>query len=110
MNDDPKAMDDLLETNSLKDHHVAYGNKGSKNELRNLSPRILEKIAILTRTDVKLYKIALEQLIKEILWVESQLKRRILCDDVLAKKEPELTYLGLNVTQLYKNPSAVPND
>ena len=44
----------------------------------------------------------------EISWLESEdaLGRRIVCDDVLNKWEPELAYLDsgrFNVTQLYRD-------
>ena len=57
----------------------------------------------LTVIDSMVYTLALGQFMQEIAWLESTLDRRVLCDDVLQKLEPELDYLDLSVTQLYGN-------
>jgi len=83
------------------DVHRSHNNKGSRNTLRHLPTRILDKIDNLTSVDRPLYAVALKQFLKEIVWLESQMNQRILCDHTLARNEAELTYLGLNITGVY---------
>jgi len=92
-----------------EDVHVVHHELGHRSDLRYLPPKILSKVEKLTVSDSAIYNIALREFMAEIAWLESDaaLGRRVICDDVLKKLEPELTYLvGLdgqkvNVTQLY---------
>lgn len=89
------------ETFIRSDIHNTHQNTARKDALRDFPTRILEKINILTRIDNEMYKSGLEQFLLDVVWTESQLKRRILCDDDLKKKEDELVYLGLNISDVY---------
>jgi hypothetical protein len=62
---------------------------------------ILEKIDVLTRVDRFMYRFALKQFLKEIAWLEANMKRRVLCDSVLDKWEDELEYLNVHLKDAY---------
>jgi hypothetical protein len=70
---------------------------------RTMDPpkRILDMVAALTRSDTFVYKDALSNFIREIVWLEQMLQNRVLCDSTLHAAEPKLAYLGLNVTEMY---------
>lgn len=51
---------------------------------------------------MEIYKVALEHFLREVIWVESKLDQRILCNSSLTKWEPELAYLGISVTDWYR--------
>jgi hypothetical protein len=80
---------------------ILHHEEGHRSELRTLPEEILNKVAILTRVDTRLYVEALHQFLREIVWLESELGRRVLCDPVLEKHEEELAYLNVSVTSLY---------
>jgi hypothetical protein len=105
----PKPM--TADTN-LKNVHVVHHENGHRNELRDLPLSIIEKIAILTAVDQKLYILALGEIVREIAWLESRLglDRRVLCDDVLETLEPQLEYLNVSVSRLYEGAKAEFND
>jgi hypothetical protein len=105
----PKPM--TADTN-LKNVHVVHHENGHRNELRDLPLPILEKIAILTAVDQKLYILALGEIVREIAWLESRLglDRRVLCDDVLETLEPQLEYLNVSVSRLYEGAKAEFNE
>lgn len=89
-------------SNTLSDVKIQHHQEGHVSELRTLPEQVLRKVAILTRVDMKLYVEALHQFIKEIVWLESELGRQVLCRDVLEEREPELAYLNVSVTDLYR--------
>ena len=98
-----------------KEHHknettvyVQHHSMGKRSNLRDLPTAALSKVATLTSADSFIYLNALKHFMDEIVWLESEdaLGRRIVCDDVLNKWEPELAYLDsgrFNVTQLYRD-------
>jgi hypothetical protein len=73
----------------------AHSKKGKRSTLLDLPARILRKMDILSRIDTAIYQTALDQFVTEIVWLESQLERRVLCDPVLDKWGKELSYLSL---------------
>lgn len=77
------------------DINVAHSNQGKRPTLLDLPPSILQKMDILSRIDVYIYGEALDQFLREVVWLESQLQRRVLCDPVLEKLGQELSYLPL---------------
>jgi hypothetical protein len=96
--------------------HIIHHKEGHRSSMIDLSNDIHEKISILTKIDVEIYRIALIQFIKEIHWLESSssegkeggdsgggMNRRVLCDETLYKYEEELSYLNINLTDLYYN-------
>ena len=88
--------------------HVQHHNMGKRSNLRDLPPATLSKVANLTSSDSIIYVNALRNFMNEISWLESDdaLGRRVVCDNVLKKWEPELAYLDVgrfNVTQLYQD-------
>ena len=101
----PKPM---TSDENLKQVHVVHHANGHRTDLRNLPPHILQKIDLLTVVDKRLYVLALKQMIRELVWLESPsgLGRRVLCDDALIKLEPELEYLDVSVMQLYREARA----
>ena len=97
------------EKEEYNDIHVVYHKFGHWSSLRHLPQSILSKVEKLTVIDSVMYSIALHEFMAEIAWLESNsaLGRRVLCDDVLKRLEPELTYFvgrngqNINVMQLY---------
>lgn len=91
------------QSQSIEPVHIIHHVLGHRSTLRDLPQNVLSKIEELTAIDSQIYIIALKEFISEIAWLESNsaLGRRVLCDDVLEKKEPELAYLDLNVERLY---------
>mmetsp|Transcript_29582 Transcript_29582/g.62843 ORF Transcript_29582/g.62843 Transcript_29582/m.62843 type:complete len:413 (-) Transcript_29582:1406-2644(-) len=87
----------------VDDVHVSHHALGHRATLRDLPPRTLSKIENLTQIDTEIYITALKDFIARIAWLESKsaLGRRVLCDSILEKWEPELAYLNLSVTELY---------
>lgn len=85
--------------NDIKDLHYSDANR--RPTLDDMNNAILEKIDVLTRVDRYLYRIALEQFIREIKWLESGLKRRVLCDSVLDQWDLELAYLNFRLKDAY---------
>ena len=88
--------------------HVQYHNMGKRSNLRDLPPATLSNVADLTSADSFIYVNALKQFMDEMAWLESDnaLGRRVVCDEVLKKWEPELAYLEasrFNVTQIYRD-------
>lgn len=84
---------------------VLHHNGTRRSKLSDLPPDMLSKIEMLTRVDMKVYKVALLQFLREIAWLESEneLGRRVLCQSSLDKLEDELSYLDLNITEEYNN-------
>ncbi|KAL9184506.1 hypothetical protein ACHAXT_012476 [Thalassiosira profunda] len=87
--------------------HVSHHALGHRAILRDLPPDILEKVKNLTEVDAQLYKLALGEFMAKIAWLESDLGRRVLCDDVLDRWEPELAYMNVSVTELYSVVSGI---
>ncbi len=88
--------------------HVQHHSMAKRSNLRDLPPATLSKLAKLTSADSFIYVNALKHFMDEMAWLESDdaLGRRVVCDDVLKKWEPELAYLDsgrFNVTQMYKD-------
>ena len=75
--------------------YVQHHSMGKRSNLRDLPVTTLSKVATLTSADSFIYLNALKHFMEEIVWLESEdaLGRRIVCDDVLNKWEPELAYL-----------------
>jgi hypothetical protein len=86
---------------------VRHHKEGHRSEFWNMNPDLLERMANLTETDVRLYELSLYQFLNEMAWLESSLGRRVLCDDTaLAKQEMELSYVlrnapTTNITALF---------
>jgi hypothetical protein len=70
--------------------------------MRDLDGSILQLIATATAVDMKIYRTAVQQFLREMVWLEDQLGRRVVCDDVLQKWEPELAYLNVSLSQCYR--------
>ena len=88
--------------------YVQHHKMGKRSNLRDLPPATLSKVANLTSADSFIYVNALKHFMDEMAWLESDnaLGRRVVCDDVLEKWEPELAYLDagrFNVTQMYRD-------
>ena len=85
--------------------HITYHALGHRQDLRNLPRSALDKVAILTRVDRELYLVALGEILAEVAWLESPagLGRRVLCDEVIEKLEPELAYLDRSFAKLYRD-------
>ena len=88
--------------------HVQHHNVGKRTNLRDLPPASLSKVANFISADSFIYINALKNFMDEMSWLESDnaLGRRVVCDDVLKKWEPELAYLDggrFSVTQLYRD-------
>ena len=87
----------------VQDLHVSHHTLGHRSILWDLPPETLVKIENLTQVDSKVYTLALGEYIAKIAWLESgaALGRRVLCNDVLEKWEPEFSYLNVSVKELY---------
>jgi hypothetical protein len=88
------------------EHHdikTLHHNGRRRKSMRDLTPDILESISAATKVDEKLYVIALQQFMREMAWLEGEMKHRVVCDDVLEKWDAELEYLGVSVKQLYQD-------
>jgi hypothetical protein len=88
---------------SLKDVKDTHYNLSSHERpvVKDFPLDILQRIDILTRVDRFLYTMALQQFVKEVVWVEYEMKERILCDTVLDQWEKELNYLEFNIKTAY---------
>ena len=92
------------ETKHISDVQNLHHDGRRRQTMRDLDPTVLAKIQAATETDVTLYKTALEQfLTQEIPWLEAALGRRVVCDKILDKWEPELAYLDVSVKALYND-------
>lgn len=91
------------------DEHVSHHSEGKRSMLRDLPADHLSKIKTLTKVDTQVYKVALEQFMKEIGWMESDLAlgRRVLCDPVLRGIESELQYLDVNQNSQVMGPTHI---
>jgi len=88
--------------------YVQHHSMGKRSILRELPNATLSMVANLTSADSFIYVNALKHFMDEMAWLESDnaLGRRVVCDDVLEKWEPELAYLDggrFNVTQMYRD-------
>lgn len=81
--------------------HASFGN-GHRNTLLDLPEEILRKVDLVSSVDRALYETALEQFIKEVVWMESNLQRRVLCDSVIDKWHKELGYLRFGLKETYE--------
>jgi len=70
-----------------------------RDSMLDVSDEIINKIDALTYIDQDLYRAALEKFINEIVSLEFQLGRRVICDNVLETASFELAYLGINVKE-----------
>jgi hypothetical protein len=94
----------VADISNSSDVHVVHHEKGHRSSLIDLPLDILNAINVLTQVDQKLYKeVALPQFLREVVWLEMQLDRRVLCNNVLERLEPELAYLNVSVSWLYRN-------
>lgn len=87
-----------------KDINVRHYKGRRRHTMLDLDDTLLRKIDAATKTDQEVFKAVLQHFMVEITWLETSLKRRVMCKDDLAKWEPEMVYLGLNVTELYERP------
>lgn len=78
---------------SKMDINAFHSSKGKRATLLDLPPSILRKMDIVSQVDLAFFQTALQQFLNEIVWLESELKRRVLCDPVLEKWGNELSYL-----------------
>ena len=86
----------------FSDVTITHHARGHRSDLRDLPQDILETVEEMSRVDAEMYRMALDQMLKEVVWMENlEVERRVLCDDVLHKLEPKLEYLGINVTARY---------
>ena len=85
--------------------HITHHALGHRQDLRNLPRSALDKVAMLTRVDRELYLVALGEILVEVAWLESPagLGRRVLCDEVIEKLEPELAYLDMSFASLCRD-------
>ncbi len=88
--------------------YVQHHSMGKRSILRDLPNATLSMVANLTSADTFIYVNALKHFMDEMAWLESDnaLGRRVVCDDVLEKWEPELAYLDggrFNVTKMYRD-------
>jgi hypothetical protein len=83
----------------IKDQH--YSETHKRPTLREMDRATLQKIDALTHIDRYVYRIAIEQILKEIHWLEIHLNRRVLCDSVLDKWDLELEYLDFQLKKTY---------
>ena len=91
------------EVNNIR---VTHHELGHRSILRDLPENITSKISQLTTVDTKIYMMALKDFMSRIASLESVLGRRVLCNSILGKLEPELAYLGghnnsFSVAKLY---------
>ena len=77
------------------EHTTTY----KRDSMLDVSDEVVNKIDALTYTDQDLYKAALEKFINEIVSLEFQLGRRVICDNVLETTSLELAYLGINIKE-----------
>jgi hypothetical protein len=85
------------------DVHATHHDNGHRSSMLNLPVDILESVDALTRVDQAVYKVALRQFLREMAWLESKLERQVLCDEVLQQWEPELAYLNVSLTSMYRD-------
>lgn len=83
--------------------HITHHAEGRRSSMLDFPTSILDKIDALTKIDIILYKISLEQFLREIIWLESDeaLGRTVLCEEKLEKSTEELLYIGMNVAEVY---------
>jgi hypothetical protein len=86
-----------------EDVHATHHANGHRSSMLDLPVDILQAVDALTRVDQALYTLALQQFVREMAWLENKLGRRVLCDDVLEQWEPELAYLNVSMTNLYRD-------
>ena len=96
---DPHIGNNISGFKDIKDQHYTETHK--RPTLREMDRVTLQKIDALTHTDRHVYRIAIEQILKEIHWLESRLNRRVLCDSVLDKWDLELEYLDFQLKKTY---------
>lgn len=68
-----------------------------RDSMLDVSDEIVNKIDELTHVDQDLYRAALEKFMNEIVSLEFQLGKQIICDNVIETASLELAYLGINV-------------
>ena len=68
-----------------------------RDSMLDVSDEIVNKIDILTHVDQDLYRAALEKFMNDIVSLEFQLGRRVICENVLETASLELAYLGINI-------------
>jgi hypothetical protein len=88
------------------DVHATHHANGHRSSILDLPTDVLQSVDALTRVDQQLYQMALERFVQEIVWLETELGRQVLCDNVLEKWEPELKYLGnggMSISSIYKD-------
>lgn len=86
----------------LLDENVTHSNQGHRNTMLDIPSGILQKMDLVTNVDRALYGTALYQFLKEVVWMEIKLQRRVLCDPILDKWEKELGYLQIGLKETYQ--------
>ena len=81
--------------------HVVHHANGHRDTTTMLDAVVLALIDRLTRTDLRLFRMALDVFLKEVIVMENALGRRVLCDATLRAAEQELAYFTPNVTARY---------
>jgi hypothetical protein len=89
--------------NTTDSVHRTHHKEGHRKSMRDGVPnRILQKIHALTKVDVQLYKMVLVEFLQELLWLEHQLGRQVVCDSKFQSLDFELEYLWLGkISKLY---------
>jgi len=86
-----------------KDIQSLHHDGRRRKSMRDLDNNLLQRIAAATTSDVAVYQTALKQFMREMAWLEESMGRRVVCDNVLDKWEPELAYLNISVSALYQD-------
>ena len=97
-----KCTCNAQQESSVSAVHVVHHDGGHRSSLLDLSPNIKEKIMNLTKIDRPVFKNILQDFMHDMIWLETILGRRILCDEKLETATKELAYLDLNFTEMYR--------
>lgn len=82
-------------TGKSADLVVQHHSEGKRTTMLDLPEHVLAKVATLTGSDTYLYSKAMGDFLREVVWSEDKLGRRVLCASSLTKVEPKLLYLGV---------------
>ena len=96
-----KCTCSVRQKSSVSAVHVMHHDRGHRSTLLDLSPTTINKVMNLTKIDRPLFKHILQDFIRDMIWLESALGRRILCDEKLETATKELAYLDLSVAETY---------
>ena len=85
----------VLQQDVKFEHTTTY----KRDSMLDVSDVIVNKIDALTYIDQDLYRATLGKFINEIVSLEFELGRRVICDNVLETTSLELAYLGINIKE-----------